>query len=82
MSLKRIFWSLLAGVSLALAGCDDDGGPDPVMYGPPPDASLDQGGDTNDEEGSEDAAMEDMVVSEEELATLYGPVPEYGPPAP
>ena len=79
MSLKRIFWSLLAGVSLALAGCEDDGGPE---YGPPPDTAVDQPGDTAGDEASGDTAVEDMVVSEEELATLYGPVPEYGPPAP
>ena len=43
MKLSRIFWSLLAGVSVSLAGCDKDDPPDDAtedqridqtMYGP------------------------------------------------
>jgi len=37
MSLKKLFWCILAGVSVSLAGC-----PRPAMYGPAPDEPTGQ----------------------------------------
>jgi hypothetical protein len=79
MSLKKILWAMLAGASLSLAGCDDDGGPQ-ELYGPPPDTSIDTGGDTGDADQAD--ALEDSGVDEELATIMYGPQPEYGPPTP
>jgi hypothetical protein len=80
MSIRKIFWSMLAGMSLAMAGCDDGKPvPNPPEYGPPPDYSTD---DLSDQ-ASDDVLAEDVGEEEEELpAFMYGPQPEYGPPPP
>jgi hypothetical protein len=78
MSAKKIFWSLLAGLGIALSGCDED--KEPVAYGPPPeDTSVDQPADSD----SDEADSEEMsdIIDEENPAILYGP-PEYGPTPP
>lgn len=44
MSWKQYFWSLLAGASLAITACDDDGDPNPPqdVYGVPVDMIFDE----------------------------------------
>ena len=44
MSWKQYFWSLLAGASLAITACDDDGEPQPPVdvYGVPIDMIFDE----------------------------------------
>lgn len=80
MSIKRILWSLLAGVSLSLAGCDEDnpkpedGTTDPVpdipyesvqdMYGAPDYLDRDPMDMVEEDTGEEE---------EEPMQTDYGP---------
>lgn len=49
MSLKRIFWSILAGVSLSVAACEPA---EPMYgvpeYGPPPDSQEDADAEVED----------------------------------
>lgn len=70
MSIQRIFWSILAGVSISMAACGSS------EYGPPPD------GDASSDPPIEDTAVEEVVDDlEPEVGPMYGPV-EYGPPPP
>ena len=83
MSIKKIFWSMLAGMSLAMAGCYEDKkpAPDPPEYGPPADYSVDDLAD----QASDDVLAEDLGEEEEALPVLMsGPAPEDGrqPPGP
>ncbi len=79
MPLKRIFWSLLAGVSISLTGCED-GGPDPQPeYGVPVDTLVDQLNDGID--SVETDALADVEQEESPIVPMYG-TPEYGVPAP
>ncbi|MFH1436400.1 MAG: hypothetical protein ABIJ56_11840 [Pseudomonadota bacterium] len=73
MKWSRIFWSLLAGVSVSLAGCDKDDPPDDAtedqridqtMYGP-----LDMYGDADIGEDPDPDPDSDMPQ------TAYGPTP-------
>ena len=80
MSLKRIFWSILAGVSFSLAGCDEEN--------PPADTSSD---DIQVEEAT-DVQHEDAVTDQQDIqevtdvaaddaaAEAEGWPVEYGPP--
>lgn len=77
MSLKRIFWSVLAGISLSVLGCDEDE-PDPQPeYGVPVDTVVDQADDAADAADM----LEDIEEEESTIAPMYG-VPEYGPTPP
>ena len=79
MSIKKIFWSILAGISLAMAGCDDENPvPDPPEYGPPPDYSTDYLAD----QAGDEVLAEDVGEEEELPVVMYGPAPEYGPTPP
>ncbi len=80
MSLKRIFWSMLAGVSFSLAGCEEEN--------PPADTATD---DIQAEEAAdvqhEDAVTEGQdihevadVAADDGLAETEFPPVEYGPP--
>ena len=78
MSMSRMFWTILAGVSLSMTGCMK------AMYGPGPvqdmDVSDEEPGDTSDAEGdsTEDIAADDVGQEEAppEMMPMYGPVTE------
>ena len=92
MDLKKIFWSLLAGASIAVTGCNDDNktpadtatedpaGEDEVSR---PDAvyygpPTDVTGEATDAKDTlaEDAPMEEMVVETPDGTVAYGPPPD------
>ena len=77
MELKRILWSLLAGLSMSLAGCE--GGGEPVAYGPPPeDTQVDHEADSSDAQDQDQVEVSD-IVSEDPAKEESGPAPMYGP---
>jgi hypothetical protein len=67
---SKLIWTVLCGTALGLGGCYDSG--DQTAYGPPPDV----------EEDSDVDAADVVDTVEEEMMTVYGPAPEYGPPSP
>jgi hypothetical protein len=78
MSMSRMFWTILAGVSLSMTGCIE------AMYGPGPvhdtDVSDEALEDTSDAEGdsTEDVSADDAAQEEAppEMMPMYGPVTE------
>ena len=77
MELKRILWSLLAGLSFSVAGCNDVN--EPVAYGPPPqDTQVDQETDSSDSQDQDQVEVSD-IVSEDPAQEDGGPAPMYGP---
>jgi hypothetical protein len=63
MSLKRIFWAMLAGVSFSLAGCEEEN--------PPLDASeSSDAADTEDTASTED--VRDTDADESGAQEIYG----------
>jgi hypothetical protein len=78
MSPTRLFWTILAGVSLSMTGCMK------AMYGPGPvedmDVSDEAVEDTPDAQGdsTEDVSAEDAAQEEAppEMMPMYGPVTE------
>jgi len=78
MPIRKIVWSLLAGVSILAAGCGSSTvyGP-PPEYGPPADSFVDPDADAADSHEA-DALSEDLDVEEEEGP----PATDYGPPRP
>jgi hypothetical protein len=69
---EKVFWALLCGTALGVAGCGDDDTGD--MYGPPPDATGDGTPDVMDVADDVSEETIEDVTEEEPLATAYGPV--------
>jgi len=80
MRLKRIFWSLLAGLSLSLTGCPRNAGPPPAGPEPPPAEA--RPAQPEEEETAPPGNAEEADEEKPVPAPMYGaPVLMYGPPS-